>query len=117
MNEENTKPRRGRPKKSEIQPDVIAHADDVPCPVCVGGWIEIKNEDENGDIVLIREECDFCGGTGTRPKGPFEPDDVSDEDIEAIERALGYTSKAWGFIDERAIIAACANRMGRKPVS
>ena len=115
---ETMKPKRGRPRKDERKAlEVPIQQDAEPCPVCDGrGHLEIETEDENGDTILVREECDFCQGAGIRPVGPFEPDDVTDEDITAIEKALGYTSRAWGFIDERAIVAAAANRMGRKPV-
>lgn len=114
---EQPKPKRGRPRKDENK--IFAPAPDTdskPCPVCQGGWVEIEEENEDGETVISRIPCDYCGGTGMLPKGPFEPDDVTDEDIAAIEQALGYTSKAWGFVDERAIIAAAANRMGSKPV-
>jgi len=117
MKEQTEMKRRGRPKKSDAKETLIKKQEDLePCPSCVDGFIEVETEDENGDVILIREECEYCGGTGVRPVGPFERDDVTDEDISAIEKALGYTTKAWGFIDERAIIAAAANRMGSKPV-
>jgi hypothetical protein len=108
------KPRRGRPKKETMTIQPVTEAE--PCPVCDAGWIEIEEEDENGEITTRREQCDYCHGTGLMPVGAFEPDDVSDADIAAIERSLGYTTRAWGFIDPRMVIAAVANRMGNKPV-
>lgn len=114
---ETTKRKPGRPRKDEHRVFTPEKLETEPCPVCDGvGHIEIEEEDESGEMTTRRESCDFCQGEGNRPIGPFEPDDVSDEDIAAIERSIGYTSKAWGFIDERVLVAAAANRMGRRPI-
>ena len=108
----------GRPRKDELRKfEIPTETEAHTCPVCDGsGYIEIEDEDENGNISVRRDPCDYCDGTGKRPVGLFSPDDVSDEDIAAIEKSIGYTSKAWGFIDERTLIAAAANRMGSKPI-
>ena len=46
-------------------------------------------------------------------KGGISPDDVSEDDIKAIEQELITARGHWGIIDPRRIVAACVNACGK----
>lgn len=104
----NSPKRRGRPSKQRvpIEPEQEQYTgqeiDESPIPViAVDMPLEYPMPPLNYDDYPFREDVvQFVDLT---------VDDVEDEDIAAIEQSIGYTARAWGYIDPRSIIVACIN--------
>ena len=85
-----------------------------PCHHCGGsGNIEVPNEDGDG---FTEETCAWCNGTGIEAASKdlaYTAEDVTAEMLSEICGEIGYTPKAWGFIQPESIVAASANVLFR----
>jgi len=50
----------------EVEP-LSLEDEPFPCPQCGGSGLE---ETGNGDVILCKVRCDFCGGSGYGPPPP-----------------------------------------------
>lgn len=90
-----------------------------PCRVC-NGAMELDVLDGDGNPTGEKEICQWCQGTGVEPgenQVHIEPEDVTDEDIEQIERLVCFTTKGWGIISAKRIVAASCNHFLTKTLS
>ena len=45
----------------------LGESESFPCPACGGSGLEDVG---NGDVILCKTRCDFCGGSGYGPPPP-----------------------------------------------
>lgn len=90
---------------------------ELSCQVCGGlGKIEtlLYNGDDEPTATGEHEDCEWCNGSGIEPDVDvidIRPDQVTEEDIAAIEAACCTQRHHWSVIPAGNVIAAATNHM------